>query len=75
MDAQYLKALQRQKDDGEEEGGVDRKHRLELKVYSTNLSYTDLLNMANDLRRGDHKHDENVIAEWIEVSLFSQALS
>jgi len=68
VDAQYLKAIQKHKESEEEDDGPgDKKHRLELKVYSTNLSYQDLLNMANDLRKGNHKHDENVIAEWIKV--------
>ena len=38
-----------------------------LKLYNTNRTWSELLELANDLRRGDHKHDEMVISEWIKV--------
>ena len=36
-------------------------------MYTTDKTYEDLLNMVNDLRRGNLKHDDIVIAEWIKV--------
>merc|ERR1712059_2818 len=66
VEKQYLKAVQKQQD---AEDGEGSKHKLELKVYSTNLTYQNLLELANDLRRGDAKHDEMVISEWIKVMM------
>jgi len=60
VDKQYLKAVQKEDSAGD-------KQKLELKLYTTNRTWSELLEMANDLRRGDHKHDENVISEWIKV--------
>ena len=60
VDKQYLKAVQKEDSAGD-------KQKLELKLYTTNRTWSELLELANDLRRGDHKHDEMVISEWIKV--------
>jgi len=61
VDKQYLKLIQAS--DPQDKG----KEKLELKLYHTNISYPDLQTLAMDIRRGNHKHDEMVIAEWIKV--------
>ena len=61
VDKDYLKAVER--DDRTED-----RNKMELKLYSTNRTWSELLELANDLRRGDHKHDVMVISEWIKVS-------
>lgn len=48
-----------------EEGG-DR-GGLELKLYNTNRTWGELQTLAEDLRRGNHKHDEMVCGEWIKL--------
>jgi len=60
VDKQYLKAVQK-------EDSVGDKQKLELKMYTTSKTWTELLELAHGLRRGDHKHDEMVISEWIKV--------
>jgi len=60
VDKQYLKAVQK-------EDSVGDKQKLELKMYTTTKTWTELLEAAHGLRRGDHKHDEMVISEWIKV--------
>eukprot|EP00092_Neocalanus_flemingeri_P038381 GFUD01041784.1.p1 GENE.GFUD01041784.1~~GFUD01041784.1.p1 ORF type:complete len:383 (-),score=141.26 GFUD01041784.1:124-1272(-) len=60
VDKQYLKAVQREDSAGD-------KQKLELKLYTTNKTWSELLELAHGLRRGDHKHDEMVISEWIKV--------
>jgi len=60
VDKQYLKAVQK-------EDSVGDKQKLELKMYTTTKTWTELLELAHGLRRGDHKHDEMVISEWIKV--------
>jgi len=61
VDKQYLKSLDQDKEDG------DEKPSFEGKLYTTDKTYDDLLNMVTDLRQGDLKHDDKVIAEWIKV--------
>jgi len=61
VDKQYLKLIQAS--DPQDKG----KERLELKLYQTSRSYGDLQTLAMDLRRGNHKHDEMVVSEWIKV--------
>ncbi|XP_023327655.1 pre-mRNA-splicing factor 18-like isoform X2 [Eurytemora carolleeae] len=63
VDKQYLKSIEADKilEEGEE------KQTFESKMYTTDKTYEDLLNMVNDLRRGNLKHDDIVIAEWIKV--------
>jgi len=70
VDKQYLKAVQKEDSAGD-------KQKLELKLYTTNRTWSELLELANDLRRGDHKHDEMVISEWIKVimTLWGQELN
>merc|ERR1712142_700810 len=60
VDKQYLKAVQK-------EDSIDDKQKLELKLYTTTKTWTELLELAHGLRMGDHKHDEMVISEWIKV--------
>jgi hypothetical protein len=40
----------------------------ESKLYTTEKTYEELLDLANDLRTGSPKHDDHVIAVWIKVS-------
>ena len=61
VDQQYLKAVEKN------DMTTDDRNKLELKLYNTNRTWSELLELANDLRRGDHKHDEMVISEWIKV--------
>ena len=61
VDKEYLKAVV--KDDAT----TDDKNKMELKLYNTNRTWSELLELANDLRRGDHKHDEMVVSEWMKV--------
>ena len=63
VDQQYLKAVEKNDVTDEDKD----KNKLELKLYSTNRTWSELLELADDLRRGDHKHDEMVISEWIKV--------
>ena len=46
---------------------ADTKERLELKIYSSNLSYGELQTLALEIRKGNAKHDHMVISEWIKV--------
>ena len=46
---------------------IDHKEKLELKLYTTKLTYSELQTLAMDIRRGNANHDDNVIAEWIKV--------
>jgi len=62
VDKQYLKAVQK-------EDSIDDKQKLELKLYTTTKTWTELLELAHGLRMGDHKHDEMVISEWIKVMM------
>ena len=62
VDKEYLKAVEKADMTSEE-----RKEKMELKLYNTNRTWSELLELANDLRRGDHKHDEMVISEWMKV--------
>ena len=47
---------------------IDHKEKLELKLYTTKLTYSELQSLAMDIRRGNANHDDNVIAEWIKVN-------
>ena len=47
---------------------IDHKEKLELKLYTTKLTYSELQALAMDIRRGNANHDDNVIAEWIKVT-------
>ena len=47
---------------------IDHKEKLELKLYTTKLTYSELQALAMDIRRGNANHDDNVIAEWIKVN-------
>ena len=49
---------------------IDHKEKLELKLYTTKLTYSELQTLAMDIRRGNANHDDNVIAEWIKVNPF-----
>ena len=49
---------------------IDHKEKLELKLYTTKLTYSELQALAMDIRRGNANHDDNVIAEWIKVCNF-----
>ena len=49
---------------------IDHKEKLELKLYTTKLTYSELQALAMDIRRGNANHDDNVIAEWIKVTYF-----
>ena len=40
-----------------------------MKLYATTKTYDDLLEMMNDLHKGNIKHDELVIWEFIKVRL------
>jgi len=61
VDKEYLKAVE------SNDATTDDRNKMELKIYTTNRTWSELLELANDLRRGDHKHDEMVISEWIKV--------
>jgi len=61
VDKEYLRAVEK---DGKT---AEDRNRMELKLYNTNRTWSELLELANDLRRGDHKHDVMVISEWIKV--------
>jgi len=61
VDKEYLKAVEKN------DLTTDDRNKMELKIYSTNRTWSELLELANDLRRGDQKHDEMVISEWIKV--------
>jgi len=65
VDQQYMKALE--KDD--EDGGEEEKNVFESKLYFSDKSMEDLLDMATELRQGDLKHDDKVIAEWIKFTI------
>lgn len=43
------------------------KDKLELKLYTTNMGYSELQTLAMDIRKGNQKHDDLVISEWIKV--------
>ena len=62
VDKEYLKAVE------SNDATTDDRNKMELKIYTTNRTWSELLELANDLRRGDHKHDEMVISEWIKVN-------
>jgi hypothetical protein len=47
--------------------GEEKSH--ESKLYTTEKTYEELLDLANDLRTGSPKHDDHVIAVWIKVNL------
>ena len=50
------------------QGLVDEdKNVFDSKLYHSDKSIEDLLDMATELRQGDLKHDDKVIAEWIKV--------
>lgn len=53
-----------------QDGSTEEKQTFDSKMYMTDKTHEDLLNMVNDLRMGDLKHDDVVIAEWIKVSRF-----
>ena len=61
VDKEYLKTIEKEGKTAED------RNRMELKLYNTNRTWSELLELANDLRRGDHKHDVMVISEWIKV--------
>jgi len=61
VDKEYLKAVEKN------DLTTDDRNKMELKLYNTNRTWSELLELANDLRRGDHKHDEMVISEWVKV--------
>ena len=61
VDKEYLRAVEKEGKTAEE------RNKMELKLYNTNRTWSELLELANDLRRGDHKHDVMVISEWIKV--------
>ena len=61
VDREYLKAVER------EDRTAEDRNKTELKLYNTNRTWSELLELANDLRRGDHKHDVMVISEWMKV--------
>ena len=42
----------------------------ESKLYTTEKTYEELLDLANDLRTGSPKHDDYVIAVWIKVGTY-----
>ncbi len=52
---------------GAEEGG--EKSKYDVQLYDTECSYDDLLEMANDINKGDNALDFKVIAEFIKVML------
>lgn len=61
VDQQYLKHMNNSEENPEE------KNSFESKLYSTDKTYEDLLDMVHDIQRGDLKHDDLVISEWIKV--------
>ena len=61
VDKEYLKAF------AADDATSDDKNKMELKLYNTNRTWSELLELATDLRRGDHKHDEMVVSEWMKV--------
>ena len=61
VDKEYLKAVEK------EDRTTEDRSKMELKLYNTNRTWSEILELANDLRRGDHKHDVMVISEWIKV--------
>jgi len=61
VDKQYLKVVEAADPE------ADTKERLELKIYSTNLSYGELQTLALEIRKGNAKHDHMVISEWIKL--------
>jgi len=63
VDKQYLDAVQKTDTDSKE----SEKNQLEVKLYATTKTYDDLLEMMNDLHKGNIKHDELVIWEFIKV--------
>jgi len=64
VDQQYMKAMEKgdHNNDQDEEQNV-----FESKVYTTDKTMEDLLDMATEIRQGDLKHDDKVIAEWIKL--------
>jgi len=62
VDKQYLKII-------EASDPIDHKEKLELKLYTTKLTYSELQTLAMDIRRGNANHDDNVIAEWIKLMM------
>jgi len=61
VDKEYLKAF------ASDDATSDEKNKMELKLYNTNRTWSELLELSTDLRRGDHKHDEMVVSEWMKV--------
>jgi len=61
VDKEYLKAF------AADDATSDDKNKMELKLYNTNRTWSELRELATDLRRGDHKHDEMVVSEWMKV--------
>jgi len=61
VDKEYLKAF------ASDDATSDDKNKMELKLYNTNRTWSELLELSTDLRRGDHKHDEMVVSEWMKV--------
>ena len=59
------------KDQPDQKDQLDHKEKLELKLYTTKLTYSELQTLAMDIRRGNANHDDNVIAEWIKVNPFA----
>jgi hypothetical protein len=49
--------------------GEEKSH--ESKLYTTEKTYEELLDLANDLRTGSPKHDDHVIAVWIKVNIIA----
>jgi len=65
VDQQYAKAMEK-----DNEGLVDEdKNVFDSKLYHSDKSIEDLLDMATELRQGDLKHDDKVIAEWIKFTI------
>merc|ERR1711997_1082046 len=62
VDKQYLKII-------EASDPIDHKEKLELELYTTKLTYSELQALAMDIRRGNANHDDNVIAEWIKLMM------
>jgi len=63
VDKQFLQAIHKT----DAEGDDNDKNKLEVKLYETTKTYDDLLEMMNDLHKGNIKHDELVIWEFIKV--------
>jgi len=59
VDKQYQKVVQT--------SDPEDKDKLELKLYTTNMGYSELQTLAMDIRKGNQKHDDLVISEWIKV--------